>query len=321
MIKRFKRTRSSIAMRELVADVSLDKKDFIYPIFVVDGQDRVESIESMPGQSRYSVDKLHLILKQLEEKQIMKVLLFGIPFEKDECGTSALDENGVIPLAIQAIKKHNSDFLVIADVCMCEYTSHGHCGVMQGDAILNDPTVELLSKISLMYAKAGADIVAPSDMHDGRVQAIRKKLDKHNFHYVAIMSYSAKYSSAFYGPFRDAAESAPQSGDRKSYQLDYKSKFIGIESCKKDIQEGADIIIIKPGMPYLDIISSVRSELNIPIAAYNVSGEYAMVKFASMQGCVNEREVVLEMLYAFKRAGANMIITYFALDAADYLSN
>lgn len=319
MFKRYKRNRINSDMRQLVQDVYLDKDDLIYPVFVVEEKNVYREIASMPGQYHYSIDKLDILIEKLQCAQINKILMFGIPNTKDEIGSEAYNDNGVIQMAIRYLKSKVPTLFIITDVCMCEYTSHGHCGILNDMVIKNDETIEVLAKIALSHVKAGADMVAPSDMCDGRVYAIRKTLDEHGYEYTPIMSYSAKYASSYYGPFREAAESAPSFGNRKYYQMDYKNSYLGIEETLNDINEGADIVIIKPALAYLDIVSKVNQATNIPIAVYNVSGEYSMVKAASKANMIDEKSIVLETMYAFKRAGASMIITYFALDVANYL--
>lgn len=319
MFKRYKRNRINSDMRELVKNVYLDKNDLIYPIFVVEEKGVYQEIGSMPGQYHYSIDKLDILIEKLKEAQINKILMFGIPSTKDEVGSEAYNEAGVIQRAIKYLKSKVPTLFIITDICMCEYTSHGHCGILNNQIIKNDETIEVLAKIALSHVRAGADMVAPSDMCDGRVYAIRKALDDGGYNYTPIMSYSAKYASSYYGPFREAAESAPSFGDRKYYQMDYQNSYLGIEETLNDINEGADIVIIKPALAYLDIVSKVNQKTNIPIAVYNVSGEYSMIKAASEAKMIDEKSVVLETMYAFKRAGASMIITYFALDVANYL--
>ncbi|MDF9866491.1 porphobilinogen synthase [Bacilli bacterium PM5-3] len=319
MFKRYKKTRINQSMRDLVRDVYLSKEDLIYPVFVVEGENIYQEISTLPNQYHYSIDKLPILLKKLKKANIDKIILFGLPKEKDECGKQAYNPNGVIQEAIRFIKKEAPDIFVITDVCLCEYTSHGHCGILEDEVINNDLTLEYLNKIALSHVKAGADMVAPSDMNDGRIKSIRHALDKENYHYIPIMSYGAKYASSFYGPFREAACSAPQFGDRKYYQMDYRNTKLAIDEVLNDIDEGADIVIVKPALAYLDIVQKIRDKTNLGLAVYNVSGEYAMVKAASQQDLIDEKGTVLEMMYSFKRAGANMIITYHALDVAGWL--
>jgi porphobilinogen synthase len=293
--------------------------ELIDPMFVVEGENLVQPIEAMPGIMRYSVDRMHEELDRVADAGIAAVLLFGIPQHRDEVGSGAYDEHGVIQEAIRRIKKDYPDLIVIADVCLCEYTSHGHCGLVRDGVILNDETLPLLSAAAVSYARAGADIVAPSDMMDKRVGAIRKALDEEGFTYVSIMSYAAKFASAYYGPFREAAHSAPGFGDRKTYQMDPANGKEALREVGEDIAEGADLIIAKPAMAYMDIIRDISTNYNVPIVAYNVSGEYSMVKAAAAQGWIDEKKIVMENLIGMKRAGAKMIITYHALDAAKWI--
>lgn len=319
MFRRHRRLRESLAIRDMVRETVLTSKDFIYPIFVVEGENIKNEIASMPGNYHWSLDRLNEVVDEMSECGIRGVLLFGIPDHKDEVGSSAYDENGIIQRAIRKIKEISPSTYVITDVCMCEYTSHGHCGILCGTKVHNDETLKYIAETALSHVKAGADMVAPSDMMDGRVEAIRKVLDQNSFENVPIMAYSAKYSSAFYGPFRDAAGSAPQFGDRKGYQMDPANIREAMLEIEDDINEGADIVMVKPAMSYLDVIRWARDRFNHPIAAYNVSGEYSMVKAAAKMGVINERAIALEMLLSIKRAGADMIITYFALDASRWL--
>lgn len=315
MFNRTRRTRKDENIRSLVRETRLSVDDLIYPIFVVEGEGIKEEITSLEGNYRYSVDMLDEIIKEVEDLNIRGVLIFGVPEYKDECATSAFDENGVVQRAVKKIKEI-SNLYVITDVCMCQYTSHGHCGIIEGNDIDNDKTLEYLAKIALSHAKAGADMVAPSDMMDGRVKFIRRMLDENGYKNVAIMSYSAKYASSFYGPFREAADSKPQFGDRKSYQMDYCNIREAMREIEYDIEEGADIIMVKPALSYLDVIRQARDKFNHPIAAYNVSGEYAMVKAAEKMGYVDGEKIMMEILTSIKRAGADIIITYHALDVA-----
>ena len=319
MINRGRRLRTTAAIRDLVRENTLSSNDFIFPIFVVEGDNKKEEITSMKGNYHWSIDRLPEIINEVEESNIRGIILFGVPNHKDECGTESYNENGIVQKAIRKIREISSDLYIIADVCMCQYTSHGHCGILNKSEVDNDKTLEVLGKISLSYAKAGAHMVAPSDMMDGRIGYIREVLDKNNYENIAIMSYAAKYSSAFYGPFREAAHSAPQFGDRKTYQMDPANSEEAMKEIQWDINEGADIIMVKPAMSYLDIIRRAKEKVNVPICAYNVSGEFAMVKCAAEAGLINEKAVALEMLLSMKRAGADMIITYFALDAARWL--
>jgi porphobilinogen synthase len=293
--------------------------ELIYPMFVIEGENIVNPVDSMPGIAQYSLDRMHEELDRVVAAGIPAILLFGIPAHKDEVGSGAYDEHGVVQEAIRRIREEYPKLIVIADVCLCEYTSHGHCGLVKDGVILNDETLPLLAASAVSYARAGADIVAPSDMMDLRVGAIRKALDEAGFPYVPIMSYAAKFASGYYGPFRDAAHSAPGFGDRKTYQMDPANGQEALREVEEDIAEGADLIIAKPAMAYMDIIRDIREHYNIPIVAYNVSGEYAMVKAAAQQGWIDEKKIVMENLVGMKRAGAKMIITYHALDVAKWL--
>jgi porphobilinogen synthase len=306
-------------LRSMVRETELSKNDFIYPLFVVPGTKFKKAVSSMPGVFQMSVDEIVRECIEVKSLGIPAVILFGIPEHKDEVGSGAYDENGIVQRAVKAIKKEVPELCVITDVCLCEYTSHGHCGIVRGDEIINDASIELLAKEALTHAQAGADMVAPSDMFDGRVKAIRQILDENKFHNIPIMSYAAKYASGFYGPFREAAESTPQFGDRRSHQMDPANSNEALREVLVDIEEGADIVMVKPALPYLDIIRRVKDEFQMPTAAYNVSGEYSMVKAASKLGWIDEQRVMLEMLTGIKRAGADMILTYFAKDAARLL--
>jgi len=317
MIKRNRRLRERIEIRDLVRETTLSVKDLIFPVFVVEGENIKEEITSIPGTYHYSIDKLEELLEEIKESSIRGIILFGLPDYKDSCASSAYDDNGIVQRAIRKVKELNKDLWVIADVCMCQYTDHGHCGIIEGTKIVNDKSVEIIAKISLSYARAGVDMVAPSDMMDGRVRVIRETLDKEDYTFVSIMSYSAKYSSAFYGPFREAANSAPQFGDRKSYQMDPGNVKEAMREIEGDIEEGADMV--KPALSYLDVIRLAKDRFDYPIAAYSVSGEYALIKAAAEKGLVNERAIALEMLLSIKRAGADMIITYYALEAAKWI--
>ena len=321
MLKRGRRLRANSAIRDMVRETTLNSKDFIYPIFVVEGENIKKEISSMPGNYHYSVDRLHEVIKEVEYADISGILLFGIPEHKDLCGSEAYKDNGIVQKAIRKIKDLNKDLLVITDVCMCEYTSHGHCGIINGNDVDNDETLEYLDKIAVSHAKAGADMVAPSDMMDGRIGSMRKALDENGFRKVGIMSYSAKYCSAFYGPFREAADSAPQFGDRKTYQMDPSNRLEALRETKMDIDEGCDIIMVKPALSYLDVIRECRDNFDMPLAAYNVSGEYSMVKSAAKAGLIDGERVMMEILTSIKRAGADIIITYHALEAAKVLNN
>ncbi|MBX6340916.1 MAG: porphobilinogen synthase [Thermomicrobiaceae bacterium] len=317
--RRFRRLRRTEGLRRLVRETRLSTDDFIYPLFVVAGRGIQREVPSMPGVHQLSVDRLPFAVEELRRLGIHAVLLFGIPETKDELASGAYDEHGVVQEAVRAIKASDPDLVVITDVCNCEYTSHGHCGVLVDGYVANDPTLELLARTAVSHAAAGADVVAPSDMMDGRVLAIRAALDAQGFTEVPILSYAAKYASAFYGPFRDAAESAPQFGDRRSHQMDPGNRREAFREIETDLEEGADAIIVKPALAYLDIVAGARERFDVPIAAYNVSGEYAMVKAAARNGWIDERRVTLETLTAIKRAGANLIITYHAKDAARWL--
>ena len=316
---RFRRLRQSSAMRDMVCETQLYPKDFIYPLFIIEGENIKESVESMPGVYRYSIDLMDEILEKIDKSGISGVLLFGVPEHKDPMGTEAYNENGIIQKAIRHIKHKYPNMIVIADICLCEYTSHGHCGVIEGEHILNDETLPLLAKMAVTTVKAGADMVAPSDMMDGDVAAIRKALDENGFINTPIMGYSAKYSSAYYSPFRDAAGSAPGFGDRKSYQMDFRNGKEGLREIENDINQGADIVMVKPALAYLDVLKAAADKFDYPLAVYNVSGEYAMVKAAALKGWIDERKIVTENLTAMKRAGAKIIITYHALDMAQWL--
>jgi len=319
--QRLRRTRRTASLRGLVRETELSPNDFVYPMFVAAGEDVRDPISSMPGQFRLSINHAVAEAKNAYSLGIPAVLLFGVPDAKDEAGSGAYDPEGIVQLAIRAIKDVVPELVVIADVCLCEYTSHGHCGVVEKvtGQVLNDVSLELLARTAASQAEAGADIVAPSDMMDGRVAAIRAELDREGFHDTPIMSYSAKYASAFYGPFREAADSAPEFGDRKSYQMDPANAREALREVRLDVEEGADMIIVKPALPYLDILRRAREETDLPIAAYNVSGEYAMLKAAAQNGWLDEERAVLEALTGIKRAGADMIITYHAPDAARWL--
>jgi len=317
--KRFRRIRNNPILRDMVRETNLSVKDFIYPLFVRSGEKVKNPISSMPGVYQMSIDVLVEECKEVRDLGIPAVILFGIPDRKDEIGSDAHSEDGIIQQAIRAIKKNVSDLLVIGDVCMCEYTSHGHCGIVYGDEIINDETLIYLGKIALAQAKSGVDMVAPSDMMDGRVSAIRKVLDDNKFKNIPIMSYAAKYASAFYGPFREAAEGAPKFGDRKSHQMDIANSDEAILEVEQDILEGADIVMVKPAGAYLDVLYRVKTTFGMPTAAYQVSGEYSMIKAAAQLGWLDHDKIMMESLIAIKRAGADMILTYFAKDAAKLL--
>lgn len=316
---RLRRLRRNEALRSLVRENTLAVEDLINPIFVVPGEKVRKEIPSMPGIYHFSLDTLAEEIKEVQALGIPAVILFGIPETKDAVGSSAYDADGIIQRAVRKIKETAPELLVITDVCLCEYTSHGHCGLIKGETVLNDATLPLLAKTALSHVRAGADMVAPSDMMDGRVGAIRALLDQEGYTEAGIMAYSAKYASAYYGPFRDAADSAPQFGDRRSYQMDPANSLEAIRETELDIQEGADIVMVKPALPYLDIVAKVKETFKMPTCVYNVSGEYSMVKAAALAGYVEEKRIVLETLLGMKRAGADMIITYHAKDAARWL--
>ncbi len=318
-IYRPRRLRADVNIRRMVRETALSVDDFIAPLFVCPGEGVRHEISSMPGNYQLSIDELIIEAQELKSLGIPAIILFGIPETKDELGTGAYDEHGIIQEAIRALKAEVTDLLVITDVCLCEYTSHGHCGVVEEGRINNDKTLELLAREAVSHAAAGADMVAPSDMMDGRVGFIRNALDKAGFDQITLMAYAVKYASAFYGPFRDAAESPPQFGDRKSYQMDPANAREALREAALDIEEGADIIMVKPALPYLDIIHSLRAEFDHPLAAYNVSGEFAMIKAAAAKGWIDGEQAMLESLLSIKRAGADMILTYFAKEAARIL--
>lgn len=316
MLKRPRRLRGSEVLRKMVRETRMDKASLIYPMFVKEGSGIIEEIPTMPGQFRYSVDTQGEILSRLQDAGVKNVMFFGIPDHKDEVGSGAYDPEGIVQKVLRQARKDFPEMYLITDVCMCEYTSHGHCGVLCGHDVDNDRTLELLAKIALSHVEAGADMVAPSDMMDGRVRAIREMLDA-NGHYTApIMSYAVKYASGFYGPFRDAAGSAPSFGDRKSYQMDFHNSREGIKEALMDVEEGADIIMVKPAMAYQDMITRVREEVNVPVAAYSVSGEYAMVKAGASLGYIEEERIISEMAVGVYRAGADIYLTYFAPEIA-----
>lgn len=318
MKNRMRRLRLNANIREVFAETSLRKEDLIYPLFVKDGVDEVEEIKSLKGQKQYTVDRLDEVIKELKDLGIRSVILFGVPEHKDACGSGAYAKDGVVQRAIRKIKEIDKDFIVIGDVCMCEYTDHGHCGILHGDYVDNDETIFYLQKIAVSMAEAGVDIVAPSDMMDGRVAKIREALDEAGYINVSIMSYASKFASNYYGPFRDAAGSAPSFGDRKQYQMDYRNKKEALREILSDIDEGADMLIVKPAMAYGDIMKLASEETNLPIVAYSVSGEYAMLYDAVANGLVKE-DIIMETMLSFKRAGANLIITYFAKYLAERL--
>lgn len=318
-VYRPRRLRANENLRRLIRETTLSVDDLIYPMFVVHGHNTATEISAMPGCYQYSVDTLVTAAKELAALGIPGTILFGIPEAKDALGSEAYADDGIIQQAVRAIKDAVPDLLVMTDVCLCEYTDHGHCGVIEGSEVQNDPTLELLVKESLSHARAGADVIAPSDMMDGRVGAIREALDENGYENTPIMAYSAKYASAFYGPFREAAESTPQFGDRRSYQMDPANAEEALREVALDIQEGADVLMVKPALSYLDVIHRVKTEFQVPVAAYNVSGEYAMIKAAAQNGWVDEERVALEVLNSIKRAGADMILTYFAKSVVEWL--
>lgn len=318
--KRFRRLRYNKLVRDMVRETTLNKNDFIYPLFVVPGENVKKEVSSMPGVFQQSIDKIVEECKEVESLGIPAVILFGIPEHKDPVGSDAYNPNGIVQRAIKAIKKEVHNLVVITDVCLCEYTSHGHCGVLHGDEIHNDETISLLAKEAVSHVEAGADIVAPSDMMDGRVLAIRKALDYKGYYNIPIMSYAAKYASGFYGPFREAAESTPAFGDRRSHQMDIGNANEAMREVETDIEEGADIVMVKPAGAYLDIIYRVKEKFGLPTAAYQVSGEYSMIKAAAANNWIDGERVMLESLFAIKRAGADIILSYFAKDVAKLLS-
>lgn len=316
MTQRPRRLRYGNTLRKMVRETRMDKSSLIYPAFVMEGENREEEITSMEGQYRYTVDRLMYKMEELLDAGVDKVMLFGIPGHKDECGSDAYDENGIVQKGFRAIKERFPEMYCIGDVCMCEYTSHGHCGILNGHDVDNDKTIEYLARIALSQVEAGADMVAPSDMMDGRVAAIRNLLDANGHETTPIMSYAVKYASAFYGPFREAAGSAPAFGDRKSYQMDFHNRREGVKEALLDIEEGADIIMVKPAMAFGDVIHELKETLNVPIAAYNVSGEYCMVKAAAKCGFVDETAILCEIATSAFRAGADIYLTYFAKELA-----
>lgn len=320
LTKRPRRLRMNQTLRSMVRETRISADALVYPMFVEEGSGKKEPIEAMPGQYRYSIDTFLEALQEVEDAGVHSILLFGIPDTKDACGSSAYDPNGIVQRALRAAKEAHPNLYYITDVCLCEYTSHGHCGILHGQQVDNDETLEVLAKTALSHVEAGADMVAPSDMMDGRVAAIRKMLDDHGHQDVPIMSYAVKYSSAFYGPFREAAGSAPSFGDRKSYQMDFHNRREALREAALDVEEGADIIMVKPGLPYLDILREVTDAVDVPTATYCVSGEYAMIKAAAAAGYVDEAAIVCESAVALFRAGASILITYFAKELAGYLA-
>jgi len=318
--QRHRRLRKTAGLRNMVRETYLHKEDLIYPIFVAEGENIKNEVASMPGVFQFSLDHLGAEVDEVVELGIPAVILFGLPLEKDAIGTQAFHDHGIVQEGIRFIKNRHPELVVIADTCLCEYTDHGHCGVVnENEQILNDPSLDLLAKTAISQAQAGADIIAPSNMMDGFVTAIRQGLDAAGFSDVPIMSYAVKYASAYYGPFRDAADGAPKFGDRKTYQMDYANRMEAIREATSDIEEGADFLIVKPALSYLDIIRDVRNNFDVPIVAYNVSGEYAMVKAAAINGWIDEKQIVLETLTGMKRAGADIILTYHAKDVARWL--
>lgn len=316
MLQRPRRLRSNDIIRRMTRETRMDKASLIYPLFVKEGKDIEEEIISMEGQFRYSIDRMLYKLEDMQKAGVNSVMLFGIPNEKDEVGSGAYAEDGIIQRALREARKRFPDFYLITDICLCEYTSHGHCGLLNGQAVVNDLTLELLAKTAVSHAQAGADMVAPSDMMDGRVLAIRTALDNAGLENTPMMSYAVKYASAFYGPFREAAGSAPSFGDRKSYQMDYHNRKEGLKEALLDVGEGADIIMVKPALSYLDVIHEVSMNINVPVAAYSVSGEYAMVKAASKLGYIDEDRIIGEMAVSAYRAGADIYLTYYAKEVA-----
>ncbi len=316
IIKRPRRLRTTDGLRKIVRETRISKDTLVYPFFVTEGFDIKEEISTMPGQYRWSIDRLYELFERLYESGVKTVLIFGIPDKKDEFGSGAWDENGIVQKALRYIKENYSDIYCVTDVCMCEYTSHGHCGILDGQYVDNDKTLEVLAKTALSHALAGADMVAPSDMMDGRIGAIRKVLDENGFINTPIMSYSVKYSSSFYGPFRDAADSAPSFGDRKSYQMDFHNSREAIVEAELDVNEGADILMVKPGMAYLDVLRQIKDKFNKPVALYSVSGEYSMIKAGARLGYIDEMAVVGESAVCMYRAGADILITYYAMEIA-----
>lgn len=316
--KRHRRLRATASLRSLVSETTISTDDLVYPLFIIEGEDIKNEVTSMPGVFQLSLDQLKAEIDEITQLGIKAIMLFGIPKEKDTEGSGAYCDDGIVQKAIQKIKELSPNLLVIADTCLCEYTSHGHCGVVGKSGVINDESLVLHAKTAVSQAKAGADIIAPSNMMDGFVTVIRKELDEAGFQDIPIMSYAVKYASAFYGPFRDAADSTPESGDRKSYQMDPANRLEAIREAESDIEEGADFLIVKPALAYLDIMREVKNAFNIPLVAYNVSGEYAMVKAAAINGWIDEQAIVMEKMIAMKRAGADIIITYFAKDIAKW---
>lgn len=317
--QRHRRLRNSAAMRALVKETYLHKEDLIYPLFVMEGENIKNEVSSMPGVFQFTLDNLATEIDEVVELGIKAVILFGLPAEKDEVGSGAYHDHGIVQKATRLIKELHPELLVVADTCLCEFTSHGHCGVVEGEKILNDESLNLLAQTAISQAQAGADIIAPSNMMDGFVAAIRAGLDAAGFEHIPVMAYSVKYASGFYGPFREAADGAPQFGDRKTYQMDPSNRMEAIREATSDVEEGADFLIVKPALAYLDIIRDVKNNFALPIVAYNVSGEYAMVKAAAINGWIDEKSVVMESLLGMKRAGSDLIITYHAKDVCRWL--
>ncbi|MEC3605704.1 porphobilinogen synthase [Bacillus glycinifermentans] len=317
---RHRRLRTTAGMRKLVRETELRASDFIYPIFAIEGENIKSEVPSMPGVYQLSLDRLNEELEEVASLGIQSVIVFGVPEHKDAVGSEAYHDHGIVQKAIAKIKEDFPELVVVADTCLCEYTDHGHCGLVENGEILNDESLALLAKTAVSQARAGADIIAPSNMMDGFVAAIREALDEEGFTNVPIMSYAVKYASAFYGPFRDAAGSSPQFGDRKTYQMDYANRLEAIREAKSDVEEGADFLIVKPTLSYLDIVRDVKNEFDLPVVGYNVSGEYSIVKAGGQNGWIDEKALILEMLTSMKRAGCDLIITYFAKDAAKWIS-
>ncbi|UNL84376.1 porphobilinogen synthase [Priestia koreensis] len=318
--KRHRRLRNSSALRSMVRETHLHVEDFVYPVFVVEGENKKNAVASMPAVYQFSLDRIHEEIQEVVDLGIQSVMVFGVPDEKDAVGSGAYHDHGITQEAIRVIKEKFPELLIIADTCLCEYTDHGHCGVVENGKILNDPSLDLLARTAVSQVKAGADIIAPSNMMDGFVAAIREGLDNAGYEDIPIMSYAVKYSSAYYGPFRDAANSTPQFGDRKTYQMDPANRLEALREAESDVEEGADFLIVKPALSYLDIMRDVKNNFNLPVVAYNVSGEYSMIKAAAERGWINEEQIVLETLTGMKRAGADIIITYHAKDAARWLT-
>jgi porphobilinogen synthase len=318
-VTRLRRFRRTASLRSLLAETRLDVRDFVYPLFVCEGDGLERPLKGLPGIAQRSVDRLVAEAADAHALGVRSVLLFGVPDEKDEVGSGAYDDNGIVQVALRALRAAVPNLVLMTDVCLCEYTTHGHCGVVDGGEIVNDASVELLARTAVSHAEAGASVVAPSDMMDGRIAAVRAALDGEGFEHVPVVAYAAKYASAFYGPFREVAHSAPAFGDRRSYQLDPPNRREALRECALDVEEGADALIIKPALPYLDVIAAARERFDLPIFAYNVSGEYAMVKAAAAQGWMDERQAAIESLTAIKRAGADVVISYWAKELAQWL--